>query len=744
MRGRGDILGWARTLASGPAFAGLAMVAMMAAIHFANFASSGQLGLLVFDAYQRATPRTYEDAAVRIVDIDEESLKRLGQWPWPRTQIARLTDRLTEAGAAAIAFDIVFAEPDRTSPDQIAAQLTPDKAALAATLKALPTNDQVLANSLASSPAVNGLFLLKERRGGDLVLPSGMAVLGSTPSRMVQDYAGSVQPLPVLRKASAGLGSLSIEKDMDGIVRKAPLVFLYRGELVPSLSLEALRVAQGADASLIKTSDGTGEIAGIPGDMVSVKTGQFTVPTTAAGELWLHYTRPQPSRTIPAWQILSERTRPQALQDAVKGRIVFVGASAIGLRDLIATPLADGVPGVSIHAQAVEQMVLGSFLTRPDWARGLELFLVITLGTLLALTLSRVGAIVGASLGVAGIASVAAGSWFAFKDAGFLLDPTFPILTLILVYLVQTLLGFYQEERRRSYIHNAFDRYLSPEMVRQIAANPDRLQLGGEEREMTVMFCDIRGFSHISEQYEPQELINFLTGFLTPMCDILIGNRATVDKFIGDAILAFWNAPLDDPDQFENAARAALAMNAALGELNIRMPLKDGQVWPDNVQIGIGLNAGPCCVGNMGSQQRLSYSLIGDTVNIASRFEGLTKQYGVPILIGSALAKQIGGFALLEIDRVKVVGRDAPDTIHALLGDNAAALSPLVSAHDLFLAAYRAQDWDEARTRLEENATLYDQAGLSRLRGVFLNRIMLLETQAPRAGWDGVFQATEK
>jgi len=748
--GIGRIGRWLERLKAGPTVAGLLVVAAIAAIQFAAIPGSDRLGLMVFDGYQKAAPRAYQDAGVRIVDIDEESVERLGQWPWSRTEIARLTQRLSDAGAAAIAFDMVFSEPDRTSPGQIAARLPKDagNAALARSLSGLPDHDALLADRFALAPVVVGFFLLHEDRGDPIELPTGMAVLGSAPAAEVQHYQGAVQSLPQLRQAAAGMGSLSIVGDADGILRRAPLVFLYRGKLVPSLALEALRVAQRADSILVKTSDGSGETAGAPGAVVSLRVGQFEVPTTAAGELWMRFSEPAPERTIPAWKILSDDVPAADLRAAVEGRILFVGASAAGLRDLVATPLSDSEPGVTVHAQATEQMILGRFLTRPDWAPGLEFFLIILLGGVMAVLLPSAGAIVGAAIGAVATVAVAAGSWLAFDQWHFLLDPTWPIITLVLVYAVQSLLSFRQEEQQRAYIHNAFDRYLSPEMVRQIAANPERLQLGGEEREMTVLFCDIRGFSRISEQYDPKELINFLTGFLTPMCNILLEQRATVDKFIGDAILAFWNAPLDDPDQFRNGARAALQMVDRLERLNREKPQMAGQIWPPDVKIGIGMNAGLCCVGNMGSQQRLSYTLIGDTVNIASRFEGLTKQYGVPILIGSALAAQLPGFALLELDRVKVVGRDAADTIFALLGDETMnddpAFRTLQSRHDQFLALYRAQNWAEAGAMLHQQEAAYHEAGLAVLVAVYRQRIDELSKAPVKPDWDGVFAATRK
>jgi adenylate cyclase len=400
-----------------------------------------------------------------------------------------------------------------------------------------------------------------------------------------------------------------------------------------------------------------------------------------------------------------------------------------------------------VHAQMAEQMILGQFLQRPDWAAGLEFFLVVLLGGGLALILPRAGAAVGAVVGALGIAAVGAMSWLAYTRASYLLDPTYPVLAIALVYVVQTVMVFYREERRRAYIHRAFDRYLSPELVRQIAADPGRLELGGEEREMTVLMCDIRGFSHISEQHAPQEVIQFLIAFLTPMSDILLAHRATLDKYIGDAILAFWNAPLDNPDQFRDGARAALAMAKKLGELNRDMPARMGSTWPEEVKIGIGLNSGPCCVGNMGSRQRLSYSLIGDTVNMASRLEGLTKQYGVTTIVGSALAAHLADFALLELDRVRVVGREAPEMIYALLGDETArsdAFQQLAAAQAEFLAAYRRGDWGEAARLLDRLSPRYATIAVSGLEALYRERLAALAANPPGAEWDGVYRATRK
>ncbi len=373
---------------------------------------------------------------------------------------------------------------------------------------------------------------------------------------------------------------------------------------------------------------------------------------------------------------------------------------------------------------------------------------MLAIGIGFALILPKLGALFGAVAAVGGIAAVGAASWFGFTQLQYLLDPTYPALTLALVYSVQTVAVYYREEQQRSYIHSAFDRFLSPEMVRQIAEDPDKLELGGEERNMSVMMCDIRGFSRISERYSPHEVIEFLIEFLTPMSEILMSHRATLDKYIGDAILAFWNAPLDDPNHHRNAARAALAMTDKLAHLNRAKPSEAGVVWPDDVRIGIGLNSGMCCVGNMGSKQRLAYSLIGDTVNVAARLEGLTKQYGVEIMVGEAMARELSDFALFEIDQVRVVGRDSAEKVFVLLGDEALAdkddFAKVAQAHAKMLEYYRSCRWDDALQALAKHQAHYAQSGISKLAQLFENRIARLKDNPPPSGWDGVFEASEK
>jgi adenylate cyclase len=707
-----------------------------------------EIGNMTFDTYQRLAPRKYEPAPVRIVDIDDESLRRIGQWPWPRLQLAALNRQLANAGAAAISYDVVFSEPDRTSPARIASILraNPDARGDYAAIAHLADHDTIFAESLAQSPSVVGAFLTRQPNDARPAAHAGTAFVGTPALASIPAYRGAIIPLPAIGDNASGVGSVSLDGDSDGIIRRAPLVARIDDQVIPSLSIEALRVAQGAGAVLIKSSDASGEMGGGAPKVVGLKVGTFEIPTTEAGELWMHYTVPVPERTVPAWKLLQNKLSAAELARLFQGNIVFIGTGAAGLRDLVSTPVSERDLGVDVHAQAVEQIILGKFLSRPDWAIGVERALVLLLGLALSFSLPWVGAKIGGLVGTAALAIVVGSSWMAFRHQGLLLDPTYPALVTILAYVTVTFFAFYREERTRAYIHKAFDRYLSPELVKRIARDPGLLELGGEERDMSVLFCDIRGFSGLSENMSPQRTIGFLIQFLTPMTDILLARHATIDKYIGDAILAFWNAPLADPEHPRNAAISALVMIEALKALNVQH--QQDPTWPGDVRIGVGLATGNCCVGNMGSAQRLSYSLIGDTVNLASRLEGLTKQYGVPILMPEAMAARIDDFALIEVDLVCVVGRKHPERLYALFGAPELASDPhflrLAAQLQALLAAYRSRQWDAAEQLIASMQSDPGLAELHKVADVYGERIAEFRIQSPPDDWDCVHYATQK
>ena len=395
---------------------GLAVLALLLALRLAFPAPMERLQLQVFDAYQVAAPREADGPqAVVVVDIDEASITSLGQWPWPRTDIATLTRRLGEAGAAVVAFDIVFSEADRTSPAAIAARYADP--GVRAALSALPSHDALLAQAFAGAPVVTASFLDRQQMGRAFEPRASFTLHGSLPVGRVAAYAGSLQPLPQLEAAASGNGFVSLEGDSDGIVRRVPLVALHRGTLIPSLGLEAVRVALDAGSPNLLTSDGSGELTPDAAAAVAVRIAGREIPVNDAGEMWVHFPAPGSQATLSAAPIITGATSDAALAEAVAGRIVYIGGSAAGLQDLVATPLSRQTAGVNVHAAATAQILGGDFLERPDWAAGLEMVLVLLLGLGLALLLPRLGAVWGALVALAGIAGVAGASWLAFTQA---------------------------------------------------------------------------------------------------------------------------------------------------------------------------------------------------------------------------------------------------------------------------------------------------------------------------------------
>ena len=702
-----------------------------------------RLSLLCFDLYQKTAPREAGDAPIRIVDIDNKSLSKLGQWPWPRTVVAQLVDRLREAGAAVVAFDIVFAEPDRTSPKLLLPLLAQNGVGTEETerlLAVVPDPDQRLAETLGSVPVVTG-FILTDRGETQLPLPkAGFAFVGDDPLGHVDSFPSAVVNLPGLEAAAVGNGFLNQYLDWDHIVRRVPLVLRLGDKPYPSLAAEALRVALDVRGYLgraagANTENSFGEKTGL----TAIRIGQQTVPTDAAGRVWLHYAVPRRDRFVSAADVLAGNFDPALFA----GHIVLVGTSAGGVvNDMQATPIARDVPGVEIHAQLLEEILQGAFLVRPDWAVGAELLFTLLIGLGLILGLPRIGALPSAVLGGVSVGVAFGGSWLAFRNAQLLIDPVYPWLVLTLVYLVGSLLGYLRTEAQQREIRGAFSHYMSPHFVAELAAHPEKLKLGGEARLMTIMFCDIRGFTSLSEKLDAVSLTQFMNSFLTPMTEIITERKGTIDKYIGDCIMAFWNAPLDDPDHVANAVGAAQAMRRKLVELNHLWQAEAAYQIFLPVRIGIGLNTGECVVGNFGSQQHFDYSLLGDPVNLASRLEGLGKIYGIDLVIGEETAQRLGNPALIEVDLVAVKGKSEAGHIYTLPPDQVAE-EQFISQHSALLGAYRRQDWASA-LRLLDDGRLAAARFLTPVYDLYRRRIARFQIEAPPANWDGVFTAEEK
>jgi adenylate cyclase len=703
---------------------------------------------LVFDTYQQLSPRVFDPSLpVRIVDIDEDSLKEIGQWPWPRTVLADLVDKLNANGAAAIGFDMVFPEPDRMSPAN-SLRFWPQSDSLAGLreeAEKLPSNDQVFAEAIAKAPVVLG-FIASPQGGSIPETKAGFAHGGDDPKLFAPSYPAAAASLKELQDAAQGDGSLNWIPEQDQIIRRMPMLVTVAGKLYPSFAADLLRLAQGASTYMVKSSGASGEKAfGEKTGIVAFRVGDFEIPTDANGQMWIRFTPESKERYLSAAKVLKGKIGA----DAIEGRILLIGTSAAGLFDLRATPLDASVPGVSLHAQALEQILEGTFLRRPDFATAAELLYILLLGLLIAFLIYRTGALGSALLGAAAIAAVIGVSWYVFDAFGWLVDPIYPAIALIAIYLAGTLVIFLRTERERNRVRNAFSHYMAPALVKRLADDPSRLKLGGETRDMTLLFSDVRGFTGISEGLDAEGLTRFLNSLFTPLSNIILEEQGTIDKFMGDAVMAFWNAPLDDNAHPSHACSAALRMMREMDRLNERWREEaeaDGRPYKP-VKLGIGLNTGMCCVGNLGSDTRFDYSVIGDNVNIASRLEGQSNTYDVGTVVGESTRARAPDFAFLELDLLKVKGKTEATRAFALLGNGAVKNSKgfiaLSERHSEFLARYRARDWDAAEA-LSRECEKMNSARLDRLYELYRDRIAFFRMNPPPPDWDGTAEALSK
>ncbi|MBC8021031.1 MAG: adenylate/guanylate cyclase domain-containing protein [Methyloceanibacter sp.] len=707
-----------------------------------------RLRSLVFDAYQRLSPRVFDPSLpVRVVDIDEDSLKAIGQWPWPRTVLADLVDKLAAGGAVAIGFDIVFPEPDRMSPANTLRFWPKSEAiqGLREEIEKLPSNDHVFAEAIGKAPVVLG-FIAAPQGTSIPETKAGFAHGGDDPKLFAPYYPGAAASLKELQDQAQGSGSLNWIPEHDQIVRRLPMAIRVGETLYPSFAADVLRLAQGASTYVVKSSGASGEKAfGEKTGIAKIRIGDFEVPTEANGQMWLRFTPETKERYLPAWKVLNGEIGA----GDIEGRILIIGTSAAGLLDLRATPLEASVPGVSLHAQAIEQILQGAFLQRPDFATAAELLYILALGALIAFLIYRLGALGSAVLCGAAIVAVIAISWYAFKAFGWLVDPIYPAIALAAIYLVGTIVIFLRTERERNRVRHAFSHYMAPALVERLANDPSRLKLGGETRDMTLLFSDVRGFTTISEGLDAEELTRFLNSLFTPLSNIILEEQGTIDKFMGDAVMAFWNAPLDDNAHPSHACNAALRMMGEMERLNA--------LWKDEaeaksrpfkpVRLGIGLNTGICCVGNLGSETRFDYSVIGDNVNVASRLEGQSKTYDVGTVVGQSTTARAPDFAFLELDLLKVKGKTEATRVFALLGDSGLKHSEgfilLAERHGEFLARYRAQDWDTAEALSRECEKL-NTSRLDRLYALYRERIAHFRMNPPPPQWDGAAEALSK
>jgi len=720
----------------------LALLIGFAALRYADPAPVEEIRVRTFDFFQRIDPRHKTARPVTIVDIDDKSLEKFGQWPWPRTRIADLITELTRLGAVVIAFDAVFSEPDRLNPADAADTFRNLDEDTRAKLRALPSNDEVFAEAIRKSHVVLGESGAAEELAAlDKTLPvTGLAMLGEEPQRFMFQFPGLLRNTRVLEHAAAGRGLFTIKPERDGIVRRVPMIMLAQGQTMPSLSFEMLRVATGSGTILIK-SEKTG--------IKSLRIKGFELPTDGNGQLWVRYARQDSSLYVPVMNVLEKTVAPEM----IAGKLVLIGTSAVGLNDIKTTPVSQNMPGVEIHAQILESALTGDVISQPIFGVAVEFVTALLFGLLVIAFAPLFGPVTLVALGAAFASMLVGMSVYFYTQNRLLIDFTYPLMSTTAIYLTLIFSSFVREQQQRRQIRSAMGRYVSPALVEQLAQSPERLVLGGEEREMTIMFSDMRGFTSISETYknDPQGLTALMNRFLTPLTNAILNRKGTIDKYMGDAIMAFWNAPLDDKDHELNACEAALDMLERVDELNQareQEAKEEGRPFIP-LNIGVGLNTGICVVGNMGSDQRFDYSVFGDSVNLASRLEGQSKEYGFPIIIGSRTALAVKDrFAILELDFIMVKGKKEPEVIYAIAGREDTAQSGrfqrLRNLTIEMLACYRNRDWEGALAAIARGRKTDEANSLELLYNLYEVRIRGYLENPPPQDWNGAFALLTK
>ena len=721
-----------------PRSMGLMILAMLLLIRIWDPTPVKTLRLQVFDYYQKIQPRATQTSEVLVIDVDEASLAQYGQWPWPRTIIAKLIAALFKANVRAVGLDIIFAEPDRTSPGRLAKNLAGLNKQTREHLQEFPDNDATLATILTQTQVVVSQSALAHDNQDNQAPPRAppLAEIGEDPRPHLLSYSGLLRNIQGLEEAAAGHGIITLNPEPDGVVRRVPALLRVSDYVLPTLSLELLRVGTPPSTLSVDTDS-----AGIR----HVTISHIQVPTDNHGRMWIHFAKRNPQRYISAKDLLNGAVSPERLAN----KLVLIGSSAFGLGDNKMTPIEGALPGVEIHAQILDMVAEKSFLTRSNFALALEFILILLLGLLIIFLVPFFGAVQTLFLGGFVVAGMIAASWYAYVGHGVLIDVSYGAVGIFGLYGLLSYLNYVREELSRRQIRNTFSRYISPTLVDQLSSRSEQLQLGGETKTMTILFCDIRNFTSISEQYQddPQGLTQLINRLMTPLTKSILDHHGTIDKYIGDCIMAFWNAPLDDPDHAENACKAALDMFQRLDGFNeMRKTVAAATGDPFfPIHIGIGMNTGTCVVGNLGSEQRFDYSVLGDAVNVASRLEGQTKFYGVGIVIGPQTAALAGErVAMLEIDLITLRGKQEPARTYALLGGPQLRDDPhfqsLVASHSSMLEAFRRRRWPQVKALLVDcRNNPHAPPGLYTR---YDDRLAYYESHPPPTEWISIFDAT--
>jgi adenylate cyclase len=689
-----------------------------------------------------------------IVAIDEKSLSEIGRWPWPRTVMARLVDRLKAHSARVIGFDVIFSEPDGNTSLKTLAELSSEIEKIGIQDKKLrgllekkqgaADTDAALAKSIerAKNVTLGYFFHISGKEVGHLTpeqIKAGADDIANARYQMVRapekvdegaliHAYSAVSNIKGLTDAAENSGYFNAFPDSDGVIRWAPLVIKFREDYYSSLPISILlQYLEWPMLSLKMAEFG----------VESVRLDQLVIPTDEAGRLLINFLGP--ARTFAHYSV-SDILHDRLPADLFKDKIVLVGATATGIYDMRVTPFSAVYPGVEIHATVIDNILHQNFLIHSGWTKFMDICMIILLGLIVGITVPRVRAAYGILLIVMLLAVFVGINTYLFARYNIWLNLIYPALTMMTVYLAITVYRYITEEREKKKIRGAFQYYLTASVINEMLKDPAKLKLGGDKKALTVLFSDIRGFTTISEKMTPEELVHLLNEYLTAMTDIVFKYDGLLDKYMGDAIMAVYGAPLDQPDHAVRACRTALDMLKALDDLQKKWSEEGRPV----LHIGIGINSGDMVVGNMGSQMRFDYTVMGDSVNLGSRLEGINKEYGTNTVISEYTYEAVKDvLTCRELDSVRVKGKKLPVRIYELLCEkkDAASCEAFASLFETGLEKYKQARWDEAIAAFRKVLELKPGDPPSEL---YIRRCEDLKKNPLPLPWDGVFEMTKK
>ncbi|OWF65916.1 hypothetical protein B6A14_09165 [Polynucleobacter hirudinilacicola] len=707
---------------------------------------------LLYDARLKLTAPGGVDSRIVIVDIDEKSLREReqggeGRWPWPRDRLALLNDRLlNQYQVALVGYDVIFSEKDLSSGIQslenIANRNLKGNSVLASELSKLKPEldfDGRFAASMKDQPVVLGFTFLpaiETSQKGSLPIPALTTKelpLSAVDPLVRSGYTGN---LARLQSSSADGGHINPLVDSDGVIRRVPMLIRHENGYYASLALASARTLLGGLPLGLILNPGTS--VDQFGSVAALDVGGAALPINTELVSYIPYRGGYQSFDyISASDVINQKIDPKALEE----KIVLIGTTAPGLLDLRTTPFSNTYPGVEIHANLIAGILDGTIKQSPVWVQTVNFLAIAVLGIFFALLLPWLKPLSGLVASTIG-AAVILGSNFWLYQGGIVFPLAGLMAVATLLYLFNVAYGYFVESRGKRLMNGLFGQYVPPELVDEMAKNPANFSMEGESRELTILFSDVRGFTTISESLDAKTLSEFINAFLTPFTKVIYHNQGTIDKYMGDCIMAFWGAPIKDEDHARHGLISAFEMLTAMDLLNEEF-IKKG--WPP-IKVGIGLNSGRVSVGNMGSEIRLAYTVMGDAVNLASRLEGITKEYGAAIIIGDETYKKLPDLIAREVDKVRVKGKDIAVKIFEPLGFEGTVSEEKMAALQLFekaLQAYRNQEWNDAQTQFEFLLENYRSTG-EVLYELYLERIGLLRDNPPGDDWDGSFTFTKK